>query len=884
MLTHFHLSNGTFERLIKLQLQAAFQPIDEPFKFKDQFCYMDGFDLRTLEIGRSPRQASFALHRISSLRDEVTSAGPAHGYRPVVIRIAGAIMLVSTAAVRSASVAGLDGRYGLPARPDTLEVPILGAEFDVFFSVDAQGLPTLNVSLHSLPGAELLGDSPSFLTRVQNMTVPFPVTEALADVLEPGHARVINAGIVSLGESVAIRIETGPVSDTAQAQRMSDWLAFFEGQQPSQLGRGDWAIDLPAHQLGAKIARDLDDQFNDPELAKRFKSRANAWAGFVPQWPGFQFHKEGTFVKACSGLDVRAKLIANVKLSVPVANILRVSVGLELDLDDWDSSKCEAEALLNPLAGIITTFDQGLPWYTFPLVSILLPLASIAFGLGGDDVIVREAIKGVQEKAAKKGAVTIVRTSDTHFTVDIDKKVTTPLTRDWMVVQEIAPAGDRIVLRGAFTGPDLNRLPRLRGVLSDGFGAWSKKDHCSTNVKWVTTATLELGLEDDNGAVVRNPIVPIRYGIDVETVDGKLAAVGQTTWRIVDDRQGVYTGASTLIHWTGGPPGVFEFQLTQPHDPFASAPYALRMQLFTSVGVREFEIPAPPRLPRPPQTRQEQLDAAAERISSCYIFSTLLTEVKALQVLWRPNPPPLLKVAQHWQILVRGLERGDQLSAWNAQTRELLAETGAFKGGLTEVSLIMPAGRPMSALQLTLNEESPLSMGEYADRAANVHGRQATGKHPVLIRQTPLYLLAEVELAQVAEAVVPRRSRDGLTLFATGAHGLERIELGLLEPGRFPVSARSPVQLPVLPQLPSGEMQLRRGYCAERATTELTELDADGRHRLIARYFARPWYDGGGISDQFFVQLDETRTVIAVYARGATRDVTPEIGDRSHGC
>jgi hypothetical protein len=401
-------------------------------------------------------------------------------------------------------------------------------------------------------------------------------------------------------------------------------------------------------------------------------------------------------------------------------------------------------------------------------------------------------------------------------------------------------------------------------------------------VKWVTVATLQLGLEDGAGAAVQNPIVPILYGIDVETINGKLTQVGQTTWRIVDDRQGVYTGASTLIHWTGGPPGVFEFQVTQPHDPYASVPYALRMQLFTSVGVREFEIPAPPPLPRAPQTPKEQLDAAADRVSNCYIFSTLLTEVKALQVRWRPNPPPVLKVGQHWQLLVRGLHRRDQLNVWNAETREALAEIGAFTGGATEVSLVLPPESAISALQLTLNEESPFPMAEYARRAANVHGRQATGKHPVLIRQTPLYLVAEVELARAAETVVPRRSRDGLILFAAGTEGVERIELDLLDPSRFPISTRAKAQLPVLAQLPMRDMRSTRGCHAGRATTEFSELDADGTNRLIARYFARPWYDGGGVSDQFFVQLDETRTAVAVYARGTTRDVAPETGHRSH--
>jgi hypothetical protein len=51
---------------------------------------------------------------------------------------------------------------------------------------------------------------------------------------------------------------------------------------------------------------------------------------------------------------------------------------------------------------------------------------------------------------------------------------------------------------------------------------------------------------------------------------------------------------------------------------------------------------------------------------------------------------------------------------------------------------------------------------------------------------------------------------------------------------------------------------------------------------VIARYYARPWYDGGGITDQFYTQLDETGRAITVHVRGATRDVAPDIGKREH--
>nr|BFE87432.1 hypothetical protein GCM10020093_100330 [Planobispora longispora] len=266
--------------------------------------------------------------------------------------------------------------------------------------------------------------------------------------------------------------------------------------------------------------------------------------------------------------------------------------------------------------------------------------------------------------------------------------------------------------------------------------------------------------------------------------------VGQTTWRIVDDAQRVYTGPATLVRWTGSPPGVFEIQVINPPEPFRSAPYPFRMRLFTSTGVREFEIPAPPPVPRPPETEEERIAEAAKRISDCYTFSTLLTRVKALQVFWLPTPQPVIRTAQHWLVAIRGLDGEDRVNVWDAHTRELLAETRPYAGGLTEVSLVLPAGQAVRALQLTLNEEPPIPMETYARRVAALRGRDGAAQHTVLIRQTPLHTVAEIALGRAAETVVPQRDRERLSLFTRGPDGFGRIDLDPLDPGRHPVGTR----------------------------------------------------------------------------------------------
>jgi hypothetical protein len=112
---------------------------------------------------------------------------------------------------------------------------------------------------------------------------------------------------------------------------------------------------------------------------------------------------------------------------------------------------------------------------------------------------------------------------------------------------------------------------------------------------------------------------------------------------------------------------VFEVIVGAPPQTFADNPYELHLQLFTSYGTRQFNIPAPPVGPKLPSNQREVIAEAAYRISQCYAISSLLSLIKALQFQWLPDPPPILKVAQHWQVQVEGLTQNDWLRAWDAE-------------------------------------------------------------------------------------------------------------------------------------------------------------------------------------------------------------------------
>ena len=166
MLAHLHLSDSALARIVKLRLLAEFRPVDEPITYRRTPCWMDGLDLRTVDIVPSSRPMPFTLGTV--LPDGTVGAAPGaptSTVTPVTVKVGGAVLLAPTVAVSAAGKVGPDNRYGLPDRPELLQVPILGAEIDVYLTVEPTGVPRLHLPVRSLPGADCSGAYRRFSAR-----------------------------------------------------------------------------------------------------------------------------------------------------------------------------------------------------------------------------------------------------------------------------------------------------------------------------------------------------------------------------------------------------------------------------------------------------------------------------------------------------------------------------------------------------------------------------------------------------------------------------------------------------------------------------------------------------------------------------------------------
>lgn len=576
MITLIHLSQDAFRRMVQIQILKQFQPIDLPVSVPQPLlnptttvpCYMDGLEITPPpNFGQSGATRGFVLNSAGatiSLAEPQFQTNPLPFF-PMQMQLSLILMMASVAAVQSAGVVhpvpgDLDPiPYPFPHRDPSLAIPLDGAVFDIYLSVDSSGVPTLNFSVTAPPiGINVSPQAQSFFNSFAGgLSIPFPVASAFKDLLPPGMNRVVNAGLVYTG-NVVMRFEFEPVATGAATDsvRLNQWSEFFAGHVSDALGTKDWAIEFPGQTLADSAAILLDQKISSSkDVGKWFTKTQEVYGEFQGSDPPvIKFVANGVFQSLCGGLDIQGSLDAYTNLSVPVANTVRAFTSIEINMDAWDEFKCTLLSILNPLSGVITAFDKGLDWYWAPVAQALQTLAPLARGLDADDLVTTQILKQVQDDLASSGGPTIIRVDPSEFYVDVKYSISTSLTQNWLEIDGVSSDGENLVIGGAFTAPDVTTSPRLRGTLEDWFRSWSRPK-CSQG-SWTTMANIALTVEGNDAQI------PILYGIHMqELVFGRskdgltrvLVPAGQITWRIVDDPAVIYRGRYTLTHWTGIP-------------------------------------------------------------------------------------------------------------------------------------------------------------------------------------------------------------------------------------------------------------------------------------------------------------------------------------------
>jgi hypothetical protein len=869
MLVHFYLTDNTLFDLIRFRILDGYRPIVGS-KVIDDFGYLDG--LENISIARVAAQPPQSTNFILNVADpNSSSVVPAPGASQVnvpsvTLKIQGDLFMIAPADLPTSPDS--NGAYPRPKRFRLA----LDAEIALYMTENLNSDSVLHADVYQ-SSLDVLGiKMPSF----SNIAIPLPMSSALSGVVAPT-ARVLNAGIASTSDKAGfvIRIEADDPQLPNPNDRMTAWNSFFAGQQPSALGIRAWAAEVPTTYLVQTATTEFDQQMSSPAVEKILTNYDPSWGNWTWNQPQLTLQKRGVFEHACQGLDFQALITVTASLSVPAGNTLRVSMHLDVAIDDWDTFKCGLLSVLNPLGVAITAFDNSstIPWYfgiglgiiervSGPMFMFVLALAN--------PLLTSYALKQVQDSLSKSGA-NLIRTSDTDCYVDIAISLGALGSAAWLTLQEVAGIQDHLVIRGDYRPPSFAVPLFVSGALIEPFGGWEKPKCTEPRLSaYKTTASLQFSLLDPSGNSILSPAIAMKCGVDADT--------GQDVcWRVVDDPLGVYspTRAETLYYWTGaGVPGVFEVIVGAPPQTFADNPYELHLQLLTSYGTRQYNIPAPPVGPKLPSNQREVIAEAAYRISQCYAISSLLSLIKALQFQWLPNPPPILKVAQHWQVQVEGLTQNDWLRAWDAERGTLLGEVRPWADNLAELSLITDT-KPVRVVQVTLNDQHLMSPDEYSRLSAGVEGQPQTALNPVTIKQTELLHLTEIALPGRADGVSLRVASNQISILVWDAQNTWKILMpprGLQSWAITRLAERSEPR----PFLPIGGIHLKAGIRDGRPITRiLNNAGAD-----IGRFSARPWYDRGSVSGRFYARLNDGGDHVVLYGRCSTRIAYPQISDR----
>jgi hypothetical protein len=863
MIADISFSVDAFSRFLSYRISDLFTPLATPFRFSPNSGqpatphYLDGLKIRNMSFANSPRVDAFVLN------EPIPFGAPPNAIRPVAgantldaARIAasplGNIFLVAEDEVVRAN-------YSDPAQVSVMIPPNINILLRL--DVDRSGMPHLLGEVDPQPP---IGGLPTLFDQ------PLPIGPLLGDPLPNNQSAIVNAGISLIpGERVVLRFEYGPIATGAATttQRLIAWQSFFTGQHADHLGGRDWAIALPSGPLVDLVTRKIDKELSGQRSFIYYHDADGSWL-YDP--PGFHVRAHGHVENACAGNDLRFMVTITGRLSAPRPNVIRATVSLGFFKNDWDVLKCLFLTLVNPLAPLITAFDQreaGLALFQFAPPGVTAILAgALLFGAG--EAIVRAKINEELEKKPD-----LIPISDEEFALEQTVDTWNPTTRDWIVLNDVTGADDQFVLRGAFNVPEPN-MPRLTARLEEPFSKWRGKDPCQGSSPSITTARIALGLRAAEGAPKQRPNVSLKF------------APGRPL-EIRDDPDGVYsaafgpqfsvTGSYTEIGWSI--PGYFEVLVSNPPDTFQDHPYELHVRFFTSGGVRQFAIPAPPA--RVHLTReevvQEALREAAWRLNNCYIHAHLFPTIKGLHVKWIPDPPPDAEVGQHWQIYVQGLDQGRQVTAWDQSTGRKLAIVRADSGGHIELSLVIPETRPLETLLLTLDDQPFLSEPAFRDIWQNAPAvSEEPGLTPVSVQQTMLFPLGVVPFSTPV-AGVKLYEREGQVYLQTESDS-GRVHTHMVSHALGVV----PIQ-PIDRSEPETAMRFAASRVRQQSSVAIVEGVRTYQVRgerpreplILGEYWERPWFDGGAVLDALFVQITEDGRSVKMYRRGFGQLVRP---------
>jgi hypothetical protein len=237
-----------------------------------------------------------------------------------------------------------------------------------------------------------------------------------------------------------------------------------------------------------------------------------------------------------------------------------------------------------------------------------------------------------------------------------------------------------------------------------------------------------------------------------------------------------------------------------------------------------------------------------------------------LELVWRVDPPTERAViAQLWEVHVRGLESGRQVTVWNQDTGEPLVQAFADQTSRVDVSLVLQSGQRAESLLVGLDDKPFLSQKRMRHLFATGAPNGSKAAVDVVMRQTMLTEIDQLEFDEPIETLHLANASTQSVLVVDTVLGQQfaRSIPALYSPGL------------ATPTLPSETHIVesdatRRGLAVWRGNQRQFTLlsQRSGRTEVVAEYAARSSVDLAAGREDLFAQVSSDGHCVTLYQKG----------------
>lgn len=491
--------------------------------------------------------------------------------------------------------------------------------------------------------------------HIHSVCTWLPIEQILAEYM-PEDVELVNAHctMTELRTCLVIRMEFwGPDWGAATgdaARSIADWDAFYAKRVIDRLGsaeeRADWSLFVDQHALCSYVRKTLIESIEKKKGELTItRYPVTGWFPWFPL-PGNEASRIRAVMEvqqkdACycftEDLDVTGEIVADILISVPAENTLRIDVYVDVTADFWDASCCVATvALFWPIMGYGQYATGKLSSGEFALT--LLPLVAVIGAL----LKIGEAGSDFPPPAG------FVKDEENDNHVFREQKLALPDNPGFgkMTLKGSKPLRDDFSLRasGLLIFGGLHTYERPKPVLQDPVlepFCWGKTARCSRRVGASTRIRL-------------NPEDPRHWS---------LLRVCQV--RVIDDPLNVFK--VEVQHEPNTLPDVIvrvDFWGMNADYWKSEHRYPCRLMLKTTGGVRILTLPPLPELTQE-QFETLQLGIQIEYVNDCYLPRHRIFEELEWPIEVLIGQPGL----HYWQVHVTGMNPGERVELLDERNR-----------------------------------------------------------------------------------------------------------------------------------------------------------------------------------------------------------------------